>query len=375
MMRWILLAVVVVVISAMATFAVQFLAPDDLAAPLPAPVARDKEAGPPPSAAVEGELVHHFGVMAQQTEAQKTWVIRNGGPGVLKLAKGSSTCACTIADLGAGGLKSVEPSQTTTVRLTWNTKENHGKFSQSATILTNDPEHPELKFQVEGEVQPAIVTMPEAVEFPGVAVEQGHRRSFALFSPDRPGLKVQPPTSSRPGFLVATVAPLTDAERKSLELKSGGYRVEVELKPGMPLGTFREELAIATDHPGRREVRMLVAGMVVGPITAVPEAIRLPDVPGRTGQVAAVTLCVRGQESTRFAIEKSPEKLKVQMVPVDEKAQAAVGTVKLRKYRMTVTVPPGTAPGVIDGAIVLKTDHPQAGEVKIPVHVVVLGAH
>ena len=41
---------------------------------------------------------------------------------------------------------------------------------------------------------------------------------------------------------------------------------------------------------------------------------------------------------------------------------------------MTVTIPPRTPPGVIAGPIVLKTDHPLAGEVKIPVHVVVLGA-
>ena len=34
-----------------------------------------------------------------------------------------------------------------------------------------------------------------------------------------------------------------------------------------------------------------------------------------------------------------------------------------------------TAPGVISGPIVLKTDHPLAGEVKIPVHIVVLDDH
>jgi Protein of unknown function (DUF1573) len=374
MMRWILLAVVVVMISAMATFAVQYFAPDDLGTPVPAPRAPEAEAGPPPAAVVEGDLVHHFGVMAQQTHGEKVWVIRNAGPGVLKLTKGTSSCSCTIADLGEGGLKRVEPDQTTTVRLTWDTKQNRGKFGQSATILTNDPEHPELKFQIEGEVQPPILTVPEALEFAGVAVEQAHRRSFALYSPDKPDLVIQPPTSSRPEFLGATVTPLTDPDRQALGIKQGGYRVDVELKPGMPLGTFREELAIATDHMAQREVRLLVTGNVVGPISAVPEAVRLPGVPGHRGQVAAVTLCVRGQESTRFDLAKIPEKLKVQVAPVDEKAQAADATVKLRKYRMTVTVPPGTAPGVIAGPIVLKTDHPQAGEVKIPVHVVVLGA-
>ena len=38
---------------------------------------------------------------------------------------------------------------------------------------------------------------------------------------------------------------------------------------------------------------------------------------------------------------------------------------------MTVTVPPGTPGGLVDDRIVLKTDHPQAGEIKIPVSIYV----
>jgi len=41
------------------------------------------------------------------------------------------------------------------------------------------------------------------------------------------------------------------------------------------------------------------------------------------------------------------------------------------KYRMTVTVPPGLSPGLVDEPIVLKTDHPKGGEVRIPVMIYV----
>lgn len=39
------------------------------------------------------------------------------------------------------------------------------------------------------------------------------------------------------------------------------------------------------------------------------------------------------------------------------------------RYKMTVTVRPGTPAGPVDGDIVLKTDHPRAAEMKIPVTV------
>jgi hypothetical protein len=42
-----------------------------------------------------------------------------------------------------------------------------------------------------------------------------------------------------------------------------------------------------------------------------------------------------------------------------------------RLYRVTVTVPPGTSPGVVNDpkGIVLKTDHPKIHEVIIPVRI------
>ena len=43
------------------------------------------------------------------------------------------------------------------------------------------------------------------------------------------------------------------------------------------------------------------------------------------------------------------------------------------QYLLTVTVPPGMPPGDIDDQIVLKTDHPKAGEVKIPVAIRIQG--
>ena len=41
---------------------------------------------------------------------------------------------------------------------------------------------------------------------------------------------------------------------------------------------------------------------------------------------------------------------------------------------MTVTVPPGTEPGLIQGSIVLRTDHPSVSELTIPVNITVQGA-
>ena len=74
---------------------------------------------------------------------------------------------------------------------------------------------------------------------------------------------------------------------------------------------------------------------------------------------------VRGGKETHFEVASAPEKLKIDIVPDDSPGMKG-------RYRMTVTVPPGTPSGKIEGEIVLKTDHPQVQELKIPVDLIVL---
>ena len=77
-----------------------------------------------------------------------------------------------------------------------------------------------------------------------------------------------------------------------------------------------------------------------------------------------MTLLVRGGKPTKFEVAYHPEKLDVKITPDDTPTQKG-------RYKMTVTVPPGTSAGPVDGDIILKTDHPKAGEIKIPVSILI----
>jgi hypothetical protein len=66
---------------------------------------------------------------------------------------------------------------------------------------------------------------------------------------------------------------------------------------------------------------------------------------------------VRGGRYAAFSVAQKPDKLDVAIEPTDAKG----------RYRMKVSVPRDTPPGLIDGDVVLKTDLPNAGELKIPV--------
>jgi hypothetical protein len=363
MKRWLILAALVVAISATVTVAVQYLpavssSTDGIAFPAPS-----KPSGPAPKVVIEGEPKFEFGSKAQHETFARDWVVRNDGEGVLRLSNPSTSCSCTAANFKGGVSEiAIPPHESTTIHLTFNTKEFSGEYYQRATIATTDPEHPSIELGAHGEVHPALVFTPpdRAIPFLTIQNDTEHHAQLAVSSPDKPDFKVTKAVSSKPGKIDVKVSPLTDEDRKQLKIKEGGYRLDVAVKPGMPLGPFRDEVVIETDHPKQAETRLTVFGKVVGPVTLVPEHLTVPNISAKTGGKGTVTVMVRGMRPTEFAVAKKPAHLDVKVEPADPNDKGG-------KYRLTVSVPPGTAPAEIDDTIVLKTDHPEAEVIQVPV--------
>jgi hypothetical protein len=367
MKRWALLAVLVVAITTTVTVAVQYLpagstSPGEL--PFPAPGDSSK---PQPLAKVDDDLTHHFGMAAQQVKIEKDWTIRNDGKADLVLTKGPPACSCTIADFANGtDTITLKPGDETVLHMTFETLANNGPYHKSATVVTNDPTHPTLEFAADGTVRPSVVLYPPepTINFLEISNDQDeHRGSIMLYSPDQPDLKITELKSSRPGQVVVTEDPMTEADCKALKIAKG-HRITINVTGAMPLGLFREEVVIKTDHPKQPEIRLTVTGKMVGPISASPQRLRLVPVYSNQGKTEELKLTVRGLRPTKFEVEKKPDKFQVEIQPVDPGSAGG-------QYLLTVTVPKGFPAGQVMDEIVLKTDHPQAAEVKIPVDVLI----
>jgi Protein of unknown function (DUF1573) len=363
MLRWIVLAVVVVALTGLATF-LSVNAPADYAKVAPAPIVTK---GPHPIVEVVEPLIHEFGTMAQLTTGTHTWEFKNQGDADLELWFESSTCSCTVAKLKNGDEKKtlvVKPKDSTTIDLEWQTKTFHDEYSKGATIGTNDPNRPAVSISVHGKVHPPIMMLPgESITFNTIANDELHYAKIAIFSKDHPDFKITKLLTSRPEFLVAKPEPLTEDQAKQINVKAG-YQIVLELKAGMPIGRFQDELLIETNHPLKSEVKATITGNVTGPISVIPERLRMPSVSGREGATREMTIQVRGGKPTKFTVASHPEKVQVDIKPDDTPTQKG-------RYKLTVTVPKGTAPGPVESEIILKTDHPAAAEIKIPVTILI----
>jgi hypothetical protein len=364
MLRWIVLILVVVALTAAATFLTQY-APDSTAVVPAVPI----KTGPQPKVAVPGPLTHEFGSMSQLSDGRHTWEFQNVGEADLELWLEGTTCSCTIAKLKAEPGKDkkrevVKPKKSTTIDLEWQTKLFHDDYTKGATIGTNDPARPSIQLNVHGKVYPPVIVMPtETISFNAVSNEELNEFKLAIFSVDRPDLKIKKMTTSRPAFLVTHTRPLTKEECQQMKI-TGGCQVVLEMKQGMPLGRFADELVIETDHPKRSELKLPITGSVSGPISVIPEQVRMPSVTSREGARRDSTIFVRGGRPTEFEVAYAPKKLKVEITLDDS------GTQKGR-YRMTISVPKGTPAGSIQDEIILRTDHPRATELKIPVNILI----
>jgi hypothetical protein len=376
MMRWVIFCVAVVVIAGIATIASTYLAST---APIEAiPTAQDVPSGPPGDAEVDHPLLHEFGFMAQQTDGKQEWTITNKGTGEILLEKGESTCSCTIANLENGRTATLPPGKSTKVTLNWNTKGNDGKFNQKATVLVrNDPKKQKLDFQVAGTVLPPVLTMPNetAIHYLEGPNDKPHVREMVVFSIDRPDLKLTGVTASNPAMLDVAIKPLKDDELKKLQdLIPRKPKVDIQkasqivvtLKPGASIGAFSEEVVVSTDHPKKPKLSVMVDGRLSGPITVTPDRIRLLNVASKQGESQSLTLWVRDRAETKFTIEKKPKNFDVEISPM-----GTTGDGKAAKYQLTIKVPPGTPAGTIADELIIKTDHPHAGELKIPLTVLV----
>jgi hypothetical protein len=371
MLRWIILTLAVVVLTAIASFLL-LLSPDSTTG-LRLPGTSPASTGPLPKLEViPGQLTHNFGTMLKQSEGTHTWQVKNVGEGVLEVWVEGWQCSCTVAKLGGTTIKKnheketvlkIKPGESKPVEVGWETKD-WNNFGQSVTIGTNDPNLQTFLLTITGKVVPAVMVLPsQVIAFSRISNEEANHASVVVATPDQVELKLPKMTSSKPAFIVAKATPMTAEELRGLEARSG-YHVVVEVKPGMPLGRFNEQLIIETNHPKQTEVKMTITGDVTGPIMVIPEGVRLPDVSSRQGASRDLTLLVRGGLATDFKVARKPAQVEVDIVRED------TATLKGR-YRLTVRVPPGTPAGPINGQIILKTDHPKVSELKIPVYIFV----
>ena len=353
-----------------------------------------------PKVSVDAESFE-YGMLDSQTPGRHDFLVSNIGTGVLTLTKGEATCKCTKYEIAKTELK---PGESTKVTMEWTAKGMDGPFRNRATIHTNDPRRNLVELTVTGRVTTAIKAEPETVDFARVQVGQAATARIRLLGFLPEGFRIEKQEFLEPKYAdhfevkihrmtseeLANQKPPTFEGMPSLtkDVKCG-YTAELTVKPGLPVGTFRQQLRLTTNVKTTPMVTIPIGGLVVSEDIAVvgygfdraTQVLDLGVIGAEKDTTRTLTLFATGPHSRQIEFqlaEVSPKDVLDVHVGKRVDLTGKPGT----QTQLTVRVPKGTRPVNCSGSeespmgrILLKTNHPtaEAGTLLIRVRLVVAG--
>ena len=337
------------------------------------------ETGPYPRA-VCAENMHEFGSMEVGTKRSHAFKIFNDGDAPLVLAKGRTTCKCTLSDLENG---EVAPGRSATVMIEWKPLSTDEMFSQEAEILTNDPENTSIRLAIRGKVHKMLQYYPpEGILLGDVNEDRPTESEVRVYSSVTDDFEITKIKGSIPQ-LTADPMLITDGSIQQHGAKRG-YLIKVSLKPGIPIGPFRATLDVETNARDGESIEILVEGNRTGPFkllarngaiwTSRTRTLSLGRFKSVTGRKVSCDVYISGTDQLDFEfsdLEVSPKFMQVSL----ERDLKFKGQGRQR-FQLLVDIPAGSPPSVHSASspavIRAKTNHPDLPELVLHVQFVCL---
>jgi hypothetical protein len=315
-----------------------------------APAARDKPAATAarPKIWVE-QPEFNFGAGRHREAGKHTWRVWNKGDAPLRIRDFWVECTqCTKLVVPE---KLVPPGKSVEVTMEYTLITLQEDFRKSATLLTNDPDQPTTLLRLVGKVYHPVDAQPSSLTFSGLrATDQtsGSVRVLAHFSRDFQitGIALADPS----------IAEYFDVQHRPLapsELPQGalaGYELMVTVKPGLPLGNFRQTILVDTNLNDPSRVEVPIQGSITSPIAVIGTAgwnpgrgvLKLGLVPSEQGLTRTVKLMIRGVGLADLRLE--PPQAHPDVLHVSYGTPTEIKTGEVVMVPLELRIPPGTSP-------------------------------
>jgi len=214
---------------------------------------------------------HDFGAIERDIEVRHVFHFKNIGQGILTLrAAGTSCSRCTVVELDRPELGPGESANVTVAYMPG----DQSDFRQTASIVTNDLNEGRVELGVSGRVTTRYEVVPPQLILSKVSATETRRaevRIFAFFSDSLEVVSHEFADAETASFFEAKILPISPEQLAERKAKSG-CSVEVTVKPGLPLGPFRQTIRLQIRLSGTEEtptIRVPIAGIIDSDISLV----------------------------------------------------------------------------------------------------------
>lgn len=279
---------------------------------------------------------HNFGVVARDAKTEYRFKIHNLYVEDVHIASVSSTCGCTTPWIEKPLLKTHEEGY---IVAHFNSDRFLGQKGATLTVRIDKPYPAEVRLHVSGYIRSDVVFQPGSVEIGTLKTGEDAERTVDLTYHGGSRWQVTGVTSANP-HITAEAVPVTSPY--------GGrtsYQIKVKVDGDIPPGYIHEQILVETNDYDRRQIPLLVEGVVQAPLVVSPSPLRLGVI--ESGEQVTKQIVVRGDKPFRIKSIKSQDE-RFEFGTVSDKVSPI--------HVIPVTFTADTTSGKIQDRIEIETD-------------------
>ncbi len=316
------------------------------------PAKKEAASGPRPVIEIP-KMRQDFGNVYEQPKYDYTFTVKNRGKADLVISDVKPGCGCTVASFD----KTIPPGGEGKISLSLDGTRVHGEFTKTATVHSNDPDHPELVLTIAGNKVSFLNIVPDGVVYLQGRYEEEISKDITITSNEKqPDFKVTGATSDIDDKITYDVKP---------GATKGEFVLHVEKKPDLPISSSYGTITVKTNSEKAPETKIQVQVMTKGNITVSPSSVNFGNVTFGAKDKNATPVT-----RTIMIIKNSGDGLDVKDVQVDNpNFKAVVAPVtpgKQFKVEVTFSPPLKRSPSQREtGELIINTNDPREPSVRV----------
>ena len=289
----------------------------------------------------------NFGQIYKGQKVEHIYKFENRGNVTLEIKKVKPSCGCTAVILTN---KTIPPGETGEIKTTFNSGTYRGNIKKSITVSSNDPNNPNHRLTISGQIIEDISIKPVNINFGSIFLDKGTDKTVTVTikSQTEPDFKINKITPSKP-FINASIA----------EEKDGEYIINVTLKDYRKIGRFSGKIYLETNSTKQQKAVIPFFGEIAGDVTVYPKRIYFGNVTEGKELTQKVFVKINKEGIKVLDTKISPDFLSIKIDErYDQNNPHCLIEIKLHKE---------AAVGKLNGLLELYTNSKQQPVIKIPI--------
>jgi len=289
--------------------------------------------------------VYDFGQVKGGEVVKYTYVFTNVGGAILQVSNVQASCGCTTAGKWS---RQVEPGQSGSIPIQFNSVNFGGAVGKSITVTCNDPNQPTVVLQIKGNIWKPIDVMPQIAVLNVTADAPSNATTVRIVNNEQAPLTLSVPESNNRAFAT------------ELRTNQPGKEFQLIVKTVPPLaGSVQGQITLKTSSTNMPVINVTAWANMQQAVMVMPSQITLPAAPLANPVVS--TISIRNNGTNALALTEPAMNGKGVAVQLKELRPG-------RYFTLTVSFPAGFEMARGEKVeLSVKSNHPQFPMIKVPV--------